>query len=146
MSKDTQPATTYPSVEQYEAWTRRAEALDMSISGYMKATMEAGHKKFEASADPDATNSELRQQRNDLKRQLKTARRRIRALEDQLHDTEQGTILEHVEENPGATWDEITQKVANTVSGRVTRTLDRLEGTELYREDGRYYLTDEGDE
>lgn len=70
MSKNTQPAMAYPTTEQYKQWKDRAEQMDMSVSEFMKAMTEAGWKKFDANVEPDQTNRELREQRNDLKQEL----------------------------------------------------------------------------
>ena len=92
MSSDTQPAMTYPTTRQYERWKDRAAEFDMSVSEFMQAMVEAGLKKFDATVDPDETNQELREQRNDLKDELDRTRARIRTLEDRLHNDERITL------------------------------------------------------
>lgn len=140
MSKNTQPAMAYPTTEQYKQWKDRAEQMDMSVSEFMKAMTEAGWKKFDANVEPDQTNRELREQRNDLKQELERARQRISKLEDQLHHSERAVIRRYVRENPGANYDEIQQYVLKTVPQRVTEHLDELEGEVLRRgPDGGYY-------
>jgi len=143
MSSDTQPAMTYPTTEQYERWKDRAAEFDMSVSEFMQAMVKAGLKKFDAAVDPDETNQELRQQRNDLKDELARTRGRIRTLEDRLHDDERNTVHQYVENNPGATYDEIIQHVIDTVPERVSDHLDELEGESLTTDDGAYYATDD---
>ncbi len=57
-------------------------------------------------------------------------------------------MLEYIESNPGASYEEIVQRVINTVPGRVTRQLEELEGREI-RATGDGYRTltsDEGDQ
>lgn len=139
MSSDTQPAMTYPTVEQYDRWKQQAEAFDMSVSEFMQAMVEAGLKKFDARVEPDETVDELREQRDDLKDELNHARSRIQRLEDRLHHGEQAAIKQYVRENPGATWDEVIQHVVDTVPERVTEHLDVMEGDTLQVEDGAYY-------
>jgi predicted nuclease with TOPRIM domain len=134
---------TYPTTEQYERWKDRADTFDMSVSEFMQAMVEAGLKKFDATVDPDETNQELREQRNDLKDELDRTRARIRTLEDRLHDDERNTVHQYVENNPGATYDEIIQHVIDTVPGRVSDHLDELEGESLRADDGAYYATDD---
>lgn len=141
MSSDTQPAMTYPTAEQYDRWKEQAEEQDMSVSEFMQAMVEAGLKKFDATVEPDETNQELREQRNDLKDELDRARGRIQALEDRLHDGERATVRRYVEKNPGATYEEIVQHVIDTVPERVSH---HLEGDSLTAEDGGYYETDIG--
>lgn len=134
-----QSAMTYPTEEQYEGWKEDADEMDMSVSEWMQAMIEAGRKKFDAQVEPDESAQELREQRNDLKDQLALARDRIEELETQLHHGEQEVIREFVKENPGATFGEITQKVIDTVPERVNRHLDELEGDALYVEGDHYY-------
>ncbi|WP_299237225.1 hypothetical protein [Natronomonas sp.] len=106
--------------------------------------VEAGLKKFDASEiDPDETNRELREQRNNLKAELDRARDRIADLEDAVYHGERQAIKEFVDTNPGASYDEIIQHVIDTVPERVTTHLDDMEGEYLRVEDGRYYLRDE---
>jgi len=136
---------TYPSDEQLERWEDRCEEMGFrSRSEFVEAMVEAGLKKFDASeVDPDETNRELRNQRNDLKAELDRARDRIQELEDAVYHGERQAITEFVEENPGATYDEIIQHVIDTVPGRVTDHLDDLEGDVLRVEDDGYYLREE---
>jgi hypothetical protein len=43
----------------------------------MQSMVEAGMKKFDGSVEPDETNHELREQRNDLKDELDRTRSRV---------------------------------------------------------------------
>lgn len=139
-------AKAYPTDEQYERWKDQADDLDMSTSEFIGYMVEAGLKKFDASVDPDLENEELREQRNDLQRQLERSRRRIEELEELLHHTERDAIIEYVEDNPGALWDEIVTHLADTVPQRANRHLDKLEGDRLERgaADG-YYIKETND-
>ncbi|ESS06783.1 MAG: hypothetical protein A07HB70_01054 [uncultured archaeon A07HB70] len=130
---------TYPTPEQYEAWKADAKDMDMSVSEWIQAMVEAGRKKFDATVELDETTEELRRQRNGLKDELEHARERINNLEAQVHRGERATIIEFVENNPGATYGEIGQELADTVPERLQPHLDALEGREMYREDDRYY-------
>jgi predicted RNase H-like nuclease (RuvC/YqgF family) len=136
---DKQPAMTYPDPEQYKGWKADAEEMDMSVSEWMQAMIEAGRKKFEVSVEPDETADQLRRQRNDLKDELERARERIEELETQLHHGEKEVIRQFITENPGATFGEITQHVIDTVPQRVNRHLDELEGEAVRVEDDEYY-------
>lgn len=140
---DTQPAMTYPTSDQYETWKEEADKMDMSVSEWMQAMVEAGRKKFDAQVERDESAEQLRRQRNDLKAELERARGRIEELETQLHHGEQEAILEFVEENPGTEFDEIVRHVIDTVPARVNRHLDELEGGELRIEGDEYYPTEE---
>jgi predicted nuclease with TOPRIM domain len=137
-----QPAMTYPHPDQYEGWKEEAAEMDMSVSEWIQAMVEAGRKKFDARVEPDETAAELREQRNDFKDQLDLARDRIEELETQLHYGEQEVIREFVAENPGVTFNDITQKVIDTVPERVNRHLDELEGRAVYVEGDQYYPTE----
>lgn len=142
---DYKQVSTYPSEDQLERWKARSEDMGFrSRSEFVEAMVEAGLKKFDATdVDPDETNRELREQRNDLKAELDRARTRIKELEDAVYHGERQAITEYVEENPGATYDEIIQHVIDTVPGRVTTHLDDLEGDVLRVEGDGYYLREE---
>lgn len=139
---DKQPAMTYPTEEQYESWKEEANEMDMSTSEWMQAMIEAGRKKFDAEVEPDETAQELREQRNDLKDQLDLARDRVEELENIVHHGEQEVVRQFVEENPGATFEQITQHVVDTVPERVIQNLDELEGSALYVDGDEYYPTE----
>ncbi|MDL0123631.1 MULTISPECIES: hypothetical protein [Halobacterium] len=141
---DKKSAMTYPTPEQYQGWKDDAEEMDMSVSEWMQAMIEAGRKKFDAQVEPDESADELRKQRNDLKDELEHARTRIEELETQLHHGEQEVIKEFVEENPGATFEDITRHVIETVPERLNRHLDELEGDTLYVADDGYYPESDG--
>lgn len=140
-------AKSYPSEEQYASWKEQADELDMTVSEFISTMVEAGRKKFDVRVEPDETISELRTQRNDLKRELQHARSRIGNLEDKLHRTERRAIVEYVEENPGCTWDQVIQHLLNTVDQRAINQLDALEGKHIRRDaDDRFYpISQDGD-
>lgn len=141
--RETQAAMTYPTKPQYEGWKKDAADMDMSVSEWIQAMVEAGRKKFDAGVEPDETLQEVREHRNDLKEELDRARERIQDLENQLHHGEQAAIREFVEENPGATFDDITRHVIETVPERVNRHLDELEGDAVYADGEEYYPREE---
>lgn len=141
---DKKSAMTYPTPEQYQGWKDDAEKMDMSVSEWMQAMIEAGRKKFDAQVEPDESAGELREQRNDLKEELDHARNRIDELETQLHHGERKDIQEFVEENPGATYSDITQHISNNLPERVKRHLDELEGKSLRLDDDGYYPESDG--
>lgn len=146
MSQNREHAVTYPTSQQYERWKAEADSRDMSISAFMQAMIEAGLKKFDASIEPDETNRDLREQRNELKDELDRTRARVQQLEEQLHKDDRATIRAYVEDNPGATWDEIVQHLIDTLPERTTQHLSGMEGETLRVEDGEYYSFDGGDE
>lgn len=139
MSTNRQHVATYLTEQQHQQWKRRAEAMDMSLSEYIQAMTEAGHKKFEATVDRDESADELRQQRNDLKEELSHARGRIEALEEQLYQSERREIVEYIEANPGADIDAVIRHVIDTVPGRVNQHIEELEGTEIAVRDGGFH-------
>ncbi|GAB3041642.1 hypothetical protein [Natronobiforma cellulositropha] len=142
---DTQPAMTYPTEGQYQRWKTRAAEMDISVSEFMQAMVEAGMKKFDADAvEPDESARELRRQRNDLRDEFQATRERIEKLERDLYRGERRTIIEYVHENPGTTYGELQQHIINTVPSRVNRLLDTLEGEEVRADDGAYYPVDDG--
>jgi ElaB/YqjD/DUF883 family membrane-anchored ribosome-binding protein len=145
MGGDYKQAAAYPSEEQYERWEGQCEELGMrSMSEFMEAMVEAGLKKFDTSGvEPDETNRELRQQRNELKQELDRARDRIGDLEEAVYNSERRDIKEYVAAHPGATYDEIINQLVETVPGRVTTHLEEMEGDDLQVDDEQYYLRDE---
>lgn len=145
MSRDRAEATTYPKPEQYDRWQARAEEMDMSTSQFIKSMVEAGMKKFDASVEPDETNRELREQRNDLKAELDRARERIDDLEERLLDDERAAVREHVEDNPGADFQSVLEHVRETAPGRVNRHLDALEGEALSQVNGHFHPLEDGE-
>lgn len=142
---DKQPAMTYPAPEQYEGWKSEAEEMDMSVSSWIQAMVEAGRKKFDATVEPDESAQELREQRNDLKDELEHARERVAQLETRLHRGERAVVQEYVEANPGATYSEIVQHVADTVPERVSKHLEELEGQALHVDGDCYYPVEDGE-
>lgn len=138
-SDDTKDTMCYPSEAQRERWDERAEEFDMNTSEFIKNMVEAGMKKFEVSVEPDETDREIRDHRNELADQLERARERIEHLDRRRQHTEQGAVLQYVEENPGASFEEILEHLAETLPGRLNRLLDELEGTELRVTDDRYH-------
>lgn len=147
-SDETATAYAYPPQHVYEEWKAAADEMDMTLSEYVQAMTEAGRKKFDADVRPDETAAELREQRNDLRRETDRLRSRIGKLENQLHTGERGKIIEYIKTNPGATYLDILQELSETVSDRAPRVLDELEGETVERRDGDYYLVEdaEGDE
>lgn len=137
-----QQATTYPTEEQYERWKNRADELDMGVSEFMQAMIEAGMKKFDTEIDPDETRHELREQRNDLKEELEHARDRIANLEEELYSGERASIENYIEENPGVTFNDVVQHVIDTTPSRVNQHLEALEGESIQVEVGEYYPKD----
>ena len=141
---DSHHVATYLTKEQYRRWKSQANDMGMSMSEFVEAMAEAGMKKFDVDVEPDETNRELREQRNELKEELDRARDRIRELEDAVYHGERRTIERYVRENPGATYEEVIQHVIDTVPQRVTTHLDDLESDALRHEEGEYYPIDSG--
>jgi hypothetical protein len=134
-----QHVATYPAEDQHHRWEDQADALGMSLSEFVETMVEAGLKKFEPTVDPDMTNQELRDQRNELKQELDHARTRIQQLEQTAYHGERRTIKRFVNQNPGVTYDEIMQHIIDTVPRRVTMNLDELEGDAIKNTDEGYY-------
>lgn len=130
----------YVPEDQYDRWEDRADELNMGLSAFVKGMTEAGQKKFDRSVEPDEPAADLREQRNDLRDELDRARERIEELENALYKGEPATIERFVEDHPGATSDDIIQRVGDTVPSRVTRHLETMEGDVLMKgDDGGYY-------
>ena len=131
----------YVEDEQHERWKEQAEEMDMSMSQWTQAMVEAGMKKFDRDVEPDESRDDLRRKRNDLRDELQRARDRIAELEQQVHTNERDALIEYVEENPGSRYPDIVQHIANSAGSRVTKLLDQLEGEEIeIDEEGRVYV------
>jgi len=143
-SSETQATMTYPTTEQHARWKREADAMDMSLSEFIQAMTEAGLKKFDVDVEPDESLSEVRRQRNDLKRELDRSRNRITKLEEQLQTRERQRIKSFVAENPGVELSDIIQDLIETTSDRAPHQVaDLVAVGELHHEDGAYYPNDE---
>lgn len=143
---NTQMAAAYPTNEQYERWKVQADEFDMTVSGFISNMVEAGLKKFDLAVEPDHSNLELREQRDDLKAELDRKRDRIRRLEEQLYNSDAFEILRYIDENPGPYATEVIDHLKASVPKRANAHLEVLEGQMLAVEGGRYYLKDETDE
>lgn len=146
MSSDSQMAATYVPQQQYGRWKSRAESLDMSVSEFIKSMVEAGNKKFEATVEPDETASELREQRNHYQQELERAQARVSKLETRLDQGEKAEIRRFVESNPGATFDEITTHLIETVPERTNEILESLEGDSVRVDGDAHYPATATDE
>lgn len=102
--------------------------------------VRAGQKKFNRDVEPTESRDDLRRRRNDLRRELQRARDRIEELEGQVHRSEREAVIDYIDENPGAEYEDIVQHVVNTANSRVTRILDDIEGDDIeIDEQGRMY-------
>lgn len=138
--EQTQTTVTYPAEEQHARWKKQADEMDMSLSEFVQAMVEAGMKKFDARVETDESLKELRRQRNDLKEELDETRERVSELERQLYEGERAAVKEYIEENPGSDFTQITEHVARTVPQRVSNHLEELEAVdEIREEEERYY-------
>lgn len=118
----------------------------MSVSEFIQAMTEAGMKKVESvEVKPDETRQELRSDRNRLQDELKQAHETIRYLENQTHTTERQEILDFLDENPGADYDDIVNQIIGTAPERIADHLDAL-SDEIQVEEGHYYPVEEADE
>ncbi len=112
----------------------------MSTSDWIKSMVRAGQKKFNRDVEPTESRDDLRRRRKDLRRELQRARDRIEELEEQVHRSERDAVIDYIDENPGAEYEDIVQHVVNTVNSRVTLILDDVEGDKIeIDEQGRMY-------
>lgn len=144
---DTATVTTYAPNVVYETWKDHADDLDQSVSKFIVQMVEAGRKQIQLDDVATSSVQDLRRQRDNLQREVKRQRKRVRELERQLHRSAAAEINTFVTNNPGATTPDIIQHVADTVPVRVVSYLDLLEGDTLqHREDGYYPLDTDADE
>jgi len=136
---------TYPTDEQLERWKREAEGMDMSFSEWIQGMVEAGMKNFSPSVERDEDIQDLREQRNDLRKELEARRSRVQELETALYQGEREAIAEYIDSNPGAEYGEIIQHMMNSTPERVSRQLDVLDGERVQREGELFYPIEGGE-
>ncbi len=143
-------ASCYPTDEQHERWRRVADDLDMTMSDWMACMIEAGVKAadgLDPSVGPDETEAELREQRNELRDELDSARSRISELEQRVFGSERRRAERFVADNPGCTHSELVNHLQATVPGRVPALTEGLVIDERPDgADGYYVPGDEGAE
>lgn len=140
IASDTAMASCYPPESLYSKWCEHAENLDMSTSQFLIRMVEAGRKNINMDEVPADSIRELRERRAELNREVTRQHERIEDLEQQLERTSRTDIVDFVDSNPGVTSQEITQRIADTVPGRVAGHLDALEGEVLENRDNGYYV------
>lgn len=132
-------AKTYPTEEQYSNWKEHADEMGLSVSEWIASMVEAGRKKFDTSVRTDDELFEVREQRNDMRRERDRALERVEELENRLHNTERETLRRFVEENPGCTSADMTQKLIDSTDERVSDHTDAMQGMSIRRKDGKWY-------
>lgn len=142
LGSDSVMAACYPPQALYDTWCAEAERQEMPTSQFIIRMVEAGRKNISMDDVPADSIRELREQRAELNREVERQRERIADLERQLDRTSRTDIVDFVDDNPGVTSPEITQRIADTVPGRVASHLDALEGAVLSNRDGGYYVID----
>lgn len=144
-SNDTQAAMIYPTVDQYERWRDRANDLDMGVSEFIQAIVEAGIKVnhgFELGLKRDESRQELREQQNELRDELKRPHERIKRLERQVCRGERGAIIEFIKRNLGASHAEVGQHIVDSYPKRLQAHIEFLNRKEIRVDDDRYYPID----
>ena len=135
-------ALTYPTENQYERWQDRADKLDMTMSEFLQSMVEAGMKVdegFEPSIEEDESKQDIRQQRNRLKKELDRSRERVSELEDHVYYSERKALKRYLENNPGASFEELVEFMKSTVAERMNEYLDGF-----YAEPDGFYPTADG--
>lgn len=147
---DTDPVQSYTKAEQKARWQERAEEKDRTMSGFIQDMVELGLKVdrgLDVTLQPDETNQELREQRDDLKAENDHLRDRISKLEDMLYWSDPAEIERYVEDNPGADFDAIKEHLRATVPERAQSHLTVMEGEELrMNPNGLYFPCEAGED
>ncbi len=142
LSDETKYAVCYPSESQYNHWRKVADQMGYnSVSRFMTEMVEAGYKQISGSITYDEDTSELREQRNELKRELDNSRERIARLEERVYQGEHSTIIEFLrEQETGASFAEIVQHVIDDTPARIAEILDQMDTDQIKSSDGVYQL------
>jgi len=148
LGEDKQVATCYPKKSQYEQWQKWADEMGYnSNSKFMIAMIEAGYKQMNVSVGYDEETKELREQRNDLKRELDQARKRIEELEAQLYRSERRSIIEFIDRQPEpVSFAEIVQHSIDDTPARVAQHLDEMEGDSVELAEDKYLTKEVNDD
>lgn len=136
---------TYPEDTQKARWKRNADALGVSLAEYVEMMVEAGNKNFTARTDRDETSDELRQQRNELRAEVRRLRSRVDTLEDRLYGGEREEIIEFVRDEEPVPEGEIVNRVVQTANRRVPSILDSFEADGYLTYVGGGYTTTDRD-
>lgn len=131
---------TYPRESIYSDWKAHAEDMGMSVSEFIQAMVEAGRKKFDRGVvEPDETLQDIRQERNRLLEELEHAEETIDLLKQETHTVERQAILDYLEENDRASFEELVEHIGKTVPERASQHIDLLiqEG-DIQEENGKY--------
>lgn len=138
------PVTVYVSEDTRDRWQDEADTVDMSLSEFVAAMTEAGQKKFDTEVEPDETKEKLREDRNYYQRELEKERRQKEQLEEQLHGGERQAITNFIESNPGVSYQDVVEHVADTAPSRVSNHLEEMNGQSIWNgSDGFYRLNDD---
>ena len=148
LADDTQPAMCYPKEVQYEHWKCQADKMGYkSVSRFMIEMVETGYKQLDLTFGYDQETQELREQRNDLKRELDHTRSRLQEVEQQLYEGERESIITFVEDHlDSPTFAEIVQHVINDTPLRVANLLKELDGNRIEYVDGRYKIREDSND
>jgi molecular chaperone DnaK (HSP70) len=138
--------TTYPSEEQRERWSVMAERCGMSLSEFIEAMVEGGMKRFDPRINQDEANAALREQRNNARKELEDARRRIEKLENKLDNDEREEVRNQIKKSPGITYNELVETVGYSVPQRVQDHLEAMRAFEIEKRDDGFYYVGESDE
>lgn len=123
MAKDSHHAATYPPEDLYEDWKAEADEEGIPISRWIQYKVEAGRKKFDVTIEADEDVQELREEKADLRAQLRDAKERIEDLEDLAESREKRVVEDYAQDNPEAGFDEIVEHVRSTAPERVDNIL-----------------------
>jgi len=145
IASDTTVASCYPPESLYSQWCTHASKFDMSVSQFLIRMVEAGRKQLDTDSLAIQSMQELREERNNLRREVERERARVEELEQQLDRTAHADVVGVIEENPGVSAPEVIQHIADSVPGRTVGLLDTLEGERIRESDGEYYPLDEED-
>lgn len=151
LAEDTMQRSLYLKERQDGRWQNRAEETGYtSWGGFVKDMTELGIKVdrgLDVTLQPDETNQELREQRDDLKAENDHLRDRISKLEDMLYRSDPAEIERFVEQNPGTDFDAIKEHLRATVPERAESHLTVMEGDQLrLNPNGLYFPRDDAED
>ena len=126
-SDDIRPFVFSPTVHQDEQGTDHAAEVHTGVSAFTQAMVASCRTRVTGDQTPDDPDRELGRRRNDLREDLIHARERIDYLESQLFRSEQGALIQLVEDTPDMTTWEIGQRVVTTAAGRLSIHLEERE-------------------
>lgn len=125
---------TYVPASQREIWREEAASMDMSQAEYVRTMVQAGRRSFDLAGDPGAAGSDDPDEPTPG-----GATPGVETLKERILDT--------IEREGAADWDEILSEATENVEARLDEALDDLQSQDRIQHSGKeggYVVVDDG--